>query len=178
MSETLTKIDAKKLNELLVKHRRYVRRFKDGTRLNLAFVDASGVDLTGHDLTEAELRGWNLSGAKLAGAILVRAHLFGANLSNADLSKADLRRADMRGCNLRSPNFEDAIMVESDLRDGMFLFKNADGDFTPPNESQTVDAEGASMKNADLSGSKAGWRHPTQHRSDRRQSLRRQAGRR
>ena len=75
------------LQNILLKHKKWVDGVKDGIRANLRGADLSGADLSGADLSGADLRGADLSGADLC-----EADLSGADLSGADLSGADLRR--------------------------------------------------------------------------------------
>ena len=71
------KISAKKLQEIIKSHGRWLRNEEGGERANL-----SGADLSSADLSSADLSGAYLSGADLSGA-----DLSSANLSGADLDK-------------------------------------------------------------------------------------------
>ncbi len=87
-----------KLQEILVKHLKWLRNETNGEIANL-----SNTDLCYADLSNANLRGADLRGADLSNA-----NLRNANLSNADLRNANLRGADLRGADLRSANLSGA----------------------------------------------------------------------
>lgn len=73
--------------------------YEDGGwhRLNLRFVDLSGLDLESAHLEGADLQGANLHGANLTGACLCGAHLMNTLMDEVRLNRADLRRADLTG---------------------------------------------------------------------------------
>jgi len=79
------KISAKKLQEIIKSHGRWLRNEEGGERANL-----SGANLRSANLSSAYLRSADLSGANLSGANLRSAYLRSADLSDADLSDADL----------------------------------------------------------------------------------------
>ena len=95
------KISAKKLQEIIKSHGRWLRNEEGGER-----ADLSGADLRGADLSSANLRGADLRSADLSGADLSSADLSSADLSSADLRGADLSGADLRSANLRSANLD------------------------------------------------------------------------
>jgi hypothetical protein len=76
------KISAKKLQEIIKSHGRWLRNEEGGERANLRSADLSGADLSSADLSSANLRSADLSGANLSGA-----NLRGADLRSADLDK-------------------------------------------------------------------------------------------
>ena len=84
------KISAKKLQEIIKSHGRWLRNEEGGERADLSSANLSGANLRG-----ANLRGADLSGADLSGADLSSANLRGAYLSSADLSSAYLSGADL-----------------------------------------------------------------------------------
>ena len=84
------KISAKKLQEIIKSHGRWLRNEEGGERANLRGADLSSAYLSSADLSSADLSGANLSGADLSGADLRGAYLRGADLSSANLSGADL----------------------------------------------------------------------------------------
>ncbi len=100
----------KNLNEILKKHKMWVRNEKGGKR----------ADLHGADLSGANLRGANLRGADLREVNLFEADLFEADLFEADLRKADLRKADLRKANLYLASFRKANLRGADLREACF----------------------------------------------------------
>ena len=89
------KISAKKLQEIIKSHGRWLRNEEGGER-----ADLSGADLRGADLSSANLRGADLRSADLSSADLSSADLSSADLRGADLSGADLRSANLRSANL------------------------------------------------------------------------------
>ena len=96
------KISAKKLQEIIKSHGRWLRNEEGGERANL-----SG----------ANLRSANLSSANLSGANLRSANLRSANLSSAYLRSADLSGANLSGANLRSAYLRSADLSDADLSD-------------------------------------------------------------
>jgi len=88
-------MDARKLNEILEKHLKWLQNKDGGERADLYGANLYGADLSGADLYGANLYGADLSGANLSGANLSGANLSGANLSGANLSGANLSRADI-----------------------------------------------------------------------------------
>jgi hypothetical protein len=114
------KISAKKLQEIIKSHGRWLRNEEGGERADLSGADLSGADLRGADLRSADLssanlRSADLSGADLSGADLRSADLSGADLSSADLSGADLRGADLSGADLSSANLRSANLRSANL---------------------------------------------------------------
>ncbi len=102
----------------------------------LAGADLAGADLRRADLTGADLTGANLEGAILRASSLRDANLTGADLQGADLRGANLREVDLTGANLRGANLDganlrganltdadltDASMVNTGLRDVIWL---------------------------------------------------------
>ena len=115
------KISAKKLQEIIKSHGRWLRNEEGGER-----ADLSGADLSGADLSSANLRSADLSGADLSGANLRGADLRSADLSGADLSSANLRSANLRGANLRSANLRGADLSSADLSSANLRGANLD----------------------------------------------------
>ena len=95
------KISAKKLQEIIKSHGRWLRNEEGGERANL-----SGANLRSANLSSAYLRSADLSGANLSGANLRSADLRSANLSGANLRSADLRGANLSGANLRDADLD------------------------------------------------------------------------
>ena len=81
------KISAKKLQEIIKSHGRWLRNEEGGERADLSSADLSSANLRGAYLSGANLRGANIRGANLRGADLRGADLSSANLSGADLDK-------------------------------------------------------------------------------------------
>ena len=91
------KISAKKLQEIIKSHGRWLRNEEGGERADLSSADLRGAYLSSANLSSAYLRGADLSSADLSSA-----DLSGADLSGADLSSANLRGADLSGADLSS----------------------------------------------------------------------------
>ena len=89
------KISAKKLQEIIKSHGRWLRNEEGGERADLGSADLSSADLSSANLSSANLRGADLSSADLSSADLSGANLRGADLSSADLSSANLSGADL-----------------------------------------------------------------------------------
>jgi len=103
-------MDQKTLNEIMKKHKKWIRGNKDGERANLR----------GEDLHQLNLRNYNLREADLREVILYGADLRGTDLCNADLRNADLRAVDFRGAilccaDLRATDLTYAILRGADL---------------------------------------------------------------
>ena len=79
------KFTSQEINNILAKHKKWLRCEVVGERANLRGADLCEADLCEANLCRADLRGANLRGA---------------NLRGADLREADLRGADLRGANL------------------------------------------------------------------------------
>ena len=99
-------ITQERLNEIIARHAKWLRREDGGERANLRKANLQGVDLHEADLRDADLRGANLR----------RANLQEANLNEADLRDTDLRGADLRGANLQDANLRRANLQDTDLR--------------------------------------------------------------
>ena len=69
------KISAKKLQEIIKSHGRWLRNEEGGERADLSGADLRSADLSGADLRSADLSGAYLSGANLRGADLRSAYL-------------------------------------------------------------------------------------------------------
>ena len=114
------------LNEILRKHKKWLKGKEGGERANLDGADLSGMDLSEvnlcwanlrrANLCEADLRGADLRGADLHGVDLHRANLKCAHLRDADLCEADLRRADLCGANLHGADLREAALRGARLR--------------------------------------------------------------
>jgi hypothetical protein len=85
MVETLTK---EQINEILVRHRKWLRLEPGGERAVFPNADFRDVDFQDADLTNSNFQGVNFQGAKLRGA----------NFRDANLQGADLTDADLRSC--------------------------------------------------------------------------------
>ena len=94
------KISAKKLQEIIKSHGRWLRNEEGGERAYLSSADLSSAYLSGANLSGADLSGANLRGAYLSSADLSSADLSSANLSGADLSGAYLSSANLSGADL------------------------------------------------------------------------------
>ena len=109
------KISAKKLQEIIKSHGRWLRNEEGGERADLSSADLRGAYLSSANLSSAYLSGADLSGANLRGANLRGANLRGANLRGADLSSADLSSANLRGANLSGADLSSAYLSGADL---------------------------------------------------------------
>ena len=111
------KISAKKLQEIIKSHGRWLRNEEGGERANLSGANLRSANLSSAYLRSADLRSADLSGANLSGANLRSADLRSANLSGANLRSADLRGANLSGANLRSAYLRSADLSDADLSD-------------------------------------------------------------
>ncbi len=135
------KISAKKLQEIIKSHGRWLRNEEGGERANL-----SGANLRSANLSSAYLRSADLSGANLSGANLRSADLRSANLSGANLCSADLSGANLSGANLRSANLSSAYLRSADLSGA-----NLSGANLRSADLRSANLSGANLSDADLS---------------------------
>lgn len=108
------------LDEILRKHKMWLKDEEGGVRADLSgadlsFCDLSNTDLYGASLDRADLSGANLERAKLERTNLYRANLYGANLDGADLSGANLRCADLHGADLDGAKLHGANLYHANL---------------------------------------------------------------
>lgn len=118
-------ISQKELEEIIAKHKKWLKDEEGGERAdlqltNLRNVNLRGANLQGADLQEADLRGADLHGAILRKAYLRDTNLQGANLQDSCLSYALLRCANLHGANLhnaqlRCTNLQDSNLSNADL---------------------------------------------------------------
>ena len=109
-------MDQTTLNEILRKHRLWLKDDPNGEHAHLKDADLRHANLEGSDLRYADLRTVNLEDADLKNADLRHAYLKGANLKGADLRTANLEDADLKNVDLKDANLEDAILRYADLR--------------------------------------------------------------
>ena len=109
-------MDQATLNEILRKHRLWLKDDPNGKRAVLENANLICADLRYADLRYANLRHANLKGANLICAVLENANLICANLRCADLRHADLRYANLRRANLEGAVLKHANLEGSDLR--------------------------------------------------------------
>lgn len=102
-----------KLDEFLVKHRKWILNEEGGARAELNHTNLIGVNLSNTDLRSADLSGANLSNANLIGANLSNADLSGADLSYSILDDANLIGANLTGANLSNANLEGVYADET-----------------------------------------------------------------
>ena len=121
------KISAKKLQEIIKSHGRWLRNEEGGERADLSGADLSGANLRGADLRSADLSSANLRSADLRGADLSGADLRSADLSGADLSSADLRSADLSGADLRRADLSGADLRRAALSGAALSGANLSG---------------------------------------------------
>jgi uncharacterized protein YjbI with pentapeptide repeats len=127
-------------------------RYKDHRyKMDLRYVQASGIYLRGAQLNGVDLEGANLSGADLADTdfteaspgLLTEVNLRGANLSGADLSamwlsETDLRKADLRNAVLSGAELTVALLDKADLRGADLSGVNSRSETTETNGSTTT----------------------------------------
>jgi len=112
--------------------------------------DLSNLNLTDACLDGAQLKNANLEGADLTGASLQGAMLNDAMLDNATLEKADLTRAKLIGASFKGAKLKGADFSHARLSQSKFTNSDLTGvDFSDSN-TDYVDFEGATLKNANL----------------------------
>ena len=94
------------LNEILRKHKLWLKGEEGGERANLMGAKLAGVDLTKADLSRAELTGADLSYADLPNADLSYTDLSYTDLSYANLSYAQLTRANLTNAQLTGADID------------------------------------------------------------------------
>ncbi len=127
---------------------------------DLAGADLRGVDLRARSLIKTNLRGADLRGALLAGATLQEAVLAEADLTEVVLDKADLAGADLSAIKGERSSWERAMLLgarapKAKLAGANFqraTLRGADlaGASFAEGKLQRVDAEGATLDDADL----------------------------
>ena len=155
------------LNDILEKHRKWLRDEEGGERVDLSYANLRGVDLRdanlrgadlrGADLRDANLRGANLRGVDLRDANLRDANLRGANLSYADLSYANLRYADLRDANLRGVYLRDANLRGANLSYADLSYANLRGANLRGVYLRDANLSYASLRGVDLSNIKTNY---------------------
>lgn len=129
-------ISQKELEEIIAKHKKWLKDEEGGERAdlqlaNLRNVNLRGANLQGADLQEADLRGADLHGAILRKAYLrdsclsyawlQRANLHGVNLCNAELIHTNLQNSDLSNADLSEANLQYADLSEANLQDTKLL---------------------------------------------------------
>ena len=109
-------MDKTELNEILVKHSKWLMGQEDGKQANFRCADLRKADFSGADLCKADFRCANLRGADFSGADLRKTDFRGVDLRKADFLLADLRWADLRCANLRGADFSGADLRKTDFR--------------------------------------------------------------
>ena len=72
--------------------------------------------LQGVDLSNMTLERCNFAGANLTAANMANANLKGANISSAILNSANMDKAVLNGANLRNTQFQQASLIDCDLK--------------------------------------------------------------
>jgi uncharacterized protein YjbI with pentapeptide repeats len=122
-----THISQEEINILVAEHGRYLKNMRGARRLNLSMRQAGNLDLSRHLLRDAEMVGTVFDGGRLMRTDLTMANLFGASLIGCDMRQCNLAKADLRGAKLRSANLSEAILDQADLREGVILAKDKNG---------------------------------------------------
>ncbi|WEB70568.1 pentapeptide repeat-containing protein [Aerococcus christensenii] len=136
-------MDQATLNEILRKHRLWLKDDPNGKRAVLENANLICADLRYADLRYANLRHANLKGANLICAVLENANLICADLRHADLSHANLEDADLKCADLKDANLICANLRCADLRHADLRYANL----------RRANLEGAVLKHANLEGS-------------------------
>ena len=97
-------ISQEELNEILKKHKMWLKGEEGGECAYLRKADLYNINLRDVNLSYADLSSANLIGADLNNANLNNANLNNANLSYTNLRHADLSNTDLRGTNLWNAN--------------------------------------------------------------------------
>ena len=100
-----------KLDEFLVKHRKWILNEEGGARAELNHINLIGVNLSNTDLRGANLAGANLNNANLVCTDLSHADLSHADLRGASLIDTNLTGANLTGANLSNANLEGAYVI-------------------------------------------------------------------
>jgi hypothetical protein len=98
----------KELDEIIVKHAKWLNGEDGGERANLAYANLAGTVLTRANLKNANLECANLKNANLAYANLECANLECMNLVGTVLTRANLKNANLAGANLAGANLNGA----------------------------------------------------------------------
>ncbi len=150
-------------NEVLRKHKMYLRGQNGGARAVLQYKNLTNIQFHNHDLSQADFTGSLLRGADLSLGTYHSACFFAADLSDADLSDANFERSDLRGANLSNADLSNANLKDADMRQGRVLQKDKKGilESRPNKEGKNTNDDGktnlsgARFGKADLSGLRA-----------------------
>lgn len=142
-NEKEMKIEKKKLQEILEKHKLYREGQPGGER----------ADLSNMDLSYANLNRANLRDANLSNTDLHCANLNHADLSYADLHNSNLRRANLLGANLGFSDLcntclQDATLFDANMEYAILRYATFD-----KADLRRANLYGASLKYSDLQGS-------------------------
>ena len=105
------------LEEILNKHKKWLKHEKGGEKADLSDTDLRHVDLRGRNLTSVNLSYADLSYASLSCADLSYADLIDTDLFHVDLSCTNLSHANLMGSDLSATNFNNANLKYANLKD-------------------------------------------------------------
>ena len=144
-------ISVEELNEILEKHKIWLRGEEGGERADLWDTDLRGFDLIDINLSGADLRNSDLGDANLMYADLKYADLKYTDLSYTNLSDADLRGADLRGANLMGANLSNTNLSDTNLSDTDLSDANLMGANLSDTDISDADLRGTNLWDTDLS---------------------------
>ena len=134
------------LEEILNKHKKWLKHEKGGEKADLSDTDLRHVDLRGRNLTSVNLSYADLSYASLSCADLSYADLIDTDLFHVDLSCTNLSNANLNGADLSATNFNNANLKYANLKDIKYNECTSFFFFFFPEEGSLIGYKNASYK--------------------------------
>ena len=94
-------MDKEKLNEIIEKHKRWLKGENGGVRADLSHSDLSYSDMRQSDLSHSDLSHSNLLCSNLLGSNMSHSDMSHSNLLDSNLRHSDLSHSNLLGSNLR-----------------------------------------------------------------------------
>jgi len=149
------KLSAAQIDQICLKHERFLKSKPGGQRASFAWTDVTGMDISGRNLADADFTAAIMCEVNLTAAILDHSSFYCADLQNARLERASLVRSDMRGASLRGANLFMADLTDSDLREGSLALPDKQMGLSLLDiEKLRTEVEGVNLRGANLSRSK------------------------
>lgn len=150
------------LDELIIKHKRYLDGQNGGARAVLKFKNLSGLDMSNKNLSHSDFTGSCFIGANMSDTDFTSATFFACDLRRANLEHSNFTRADFRGAFVAGANLNQADLKGADLREGKIMENGSEGYLSERKLKKDIDGvvaqtvfTGARMMQTNLSGIRA-----------------------